>query len=457
MSENNMNSPTEVEPTNSSLKEALCAQQRLLQKLYNELDVEREAAATAASEALSMILRLQGEKAAVKMEAEQYKRLAEEKMNHAEESFQVFEEIMYHKEMEIASLDYQVQAYRYKLVSLGFDDLGGNDVKFPENLLQMNETLVGETSADVLAKKSTPPPKRLKLSNLKKGPTNLKRDRSIQEDSDTIAKIVDETSREDENNQPFEFGLKTEGSSSVDINSYLEQIKKLDRLVEEMAGEQNFCPITKTLRSSSVRCKLNELDRTQSAQNFQEKISSNACLPSVQDVFEVPRIIGYEKDEGKSIKDDEKSKKFVAFSLEPVETYEKDEFFSRKKPLIPKSRDKKVFLPGDGTLNVDTVNVDCHLALLRPAISAPPEMITEIEDEDEVEAEAEAQTETQTENIEQNVRQEGQELRLLYEIRDKVDSIQSDIRSTNTKVNKSSPNCDLPMLQLREAMMHFWF
>ena len=54
-----------------ALKEALCAQQQLLQKLYNELDVEREASSTAASEALSMILRLQGEKAAVKMEANQ--------------------------------------------------------------------------------------------------------------------------------------------------------------------------------------------------------------------------------------------------------------------------------------------------------------------------------------------------------------------------------------------------
>ncbi|CAI9285598.1 unnamed protein product [Lactuca saligna] len=453
MNENNMNPLTAVEPTNNSLKEALCAQQRLLQKLYNELDVEREAAATAASEALSMILRLQGEKAAVKMEAEQYKRLAEEKMNHAEESFQVFEEIMYHKEMEIASLDYQVQAYRYKLVSLGIDDLGANEFKFPENLLQRNETLVGETSSDVhgITKKNTPPPKRLKLSNLKKGTATLKRDRSIQEDSDTIAKIVEESSREreDENNQAFEFGLKTEGSTSVDINSYLEQIRKLDKLVEEMAGEQNFCTFAKTSRSSSVRSKLNELDRTQSAMNFQkwtdEKLSSNTCSTSVHDVFEVPQIKGYEKpyekDEEKSIKDDEKSKKLVAFHIEPVKSYEKEEFFSGKKPLLPKHKDKKVFLPGDG------INVDCHMALFRHATCAAE--IAEI-------AEA-AEAETENETAEQNVRQEGQELRLLYEIRDKLNSIQSDIRSKNTKVNKSSPNCDLPMLQLREAMMHFWF
>lgn len=442
-----MNSPTDVEPTSNSLKEALCVQQRLLQKLYHELDVEREAAATAASEALSMILRLQGEKAAVKMEAEQYKRLAEEKMNHAEESFQVFEEIMYQKEMEIASLDYQVQAYRYKLVSLGFDDIGANEVKFPENLLQRNETLVGETSTDGIAKKGTPPPKRLKLSNLntlKKGPTTLKRDRSIQEDSDTIAKIVEESSREDEINQNFEFGLKTEASTSVDINSYLEQIRKLDKLVENMAGEQNFFSTSKTSRSSSVLSKLNELGRTQSAQTFQkwtdEKTSYDTCSPSVHDVFEVPHNDRferrYEKDEGKSINDDEKSRKLVTFTLEPVKPFENDEMHSGKKPRLSKHKDKNVFLPpGDG------VNVDCQLPLSRPATCGAE--ITE--------------TEAETEDVEQNVRQEGQELRLLYEIREKVDSIQSDIRSKNTKVNESSPNCDLPMLQLREAMMHFWF
>ncbi|KAI3524288.1 hypothetical protein L1887_02941 [Cichorium endivia] len=436
-----MNSPTDVEPTSNSLKEALCVQQRLLQKLYHELDVEREAAATAASEALSMILRLQGEKAAVKMEAEQYKRLAEEKMNHAEESFQVFEEIMYQKEMEIASLDYQVQAYRYKLVSLGFDDIGANEVKFPENLLQRNETLVGETSTDGIAKKGTPPPKRLKLSNLntlKKGPTTLKRDRSIQEDSDTIAKIVEESSREDENYQNFEFGLKTEGSTSVDINSYLKQIRKLDKLVENMAGEQNSFSTSKASRSSSVLSKLNELGRTQSAQTFQkwtdEKTSYDTCSPSVHDVFEVPHNDRferrYEKDEGKSINDDEKSRKLVTFTLEPVKPFENDEIHSGKKPRLSKHKDKNVFLPpGDG------VDVDCQLPLSRPATCG-----TEI-----------TETEAETQDVEQNVRQEGQELRLLYEIREKVDSIQSDIRSKNTKVNESSPNCDLPMLQLREV------
>ncbi|XP_011628007.1 uncharacterized protein LOC18446874 [Amborella trichopoda] len=107
----------------AALKEALRTQHRLLQELYSDLDEEREAASTAASEALAMILRLQEEKAAEMMEARQYKRLAEEKMHHAQESLAIFEDLMYRKEMEISSLKFQVQAYQHKLLSLGFSDL----------------------------------------------------------------------------------------------------------------------------------------------------------------------------------------------------------------------------------------------------------------------------------------------------------------------------------------------
>ncbi|XP_031482277.1 uncharacterized protein LOC116252267 [Nymphaea colorata] len=104
------------------LREAIDNQNKLLQKLCQELDEEREAASTAASEAMSMILRLQAEKATVAMEARQYRRMAEEKMQYAQESLEVFEQLMYRKEMETASLEFQVQAYRHRLLSVGLDD-----------------------------------------------------------------------------------------------------------------------------------------------------------------------------------------------------------------------------------------------------------------------------------------------------------------------------------------------
>ncbi|KAH7659831.1 GTD-binding domain-containing protein [Dioscorea alata] len=88
------------------LKEALCKQCFRLKKLYIELEEEREASATAADEALSMILRLQVEKAEEKMEAGQYKKLTEEKMRHNAEKW-------------ITSLKHQVQVLKQRLLSAG--------------------------------------------------------------------------------------------------------------------------------------------------------------------------------------------------------------------------------------------------------------------------------------------------------------------------------------------------
>ncbi|XP_071742172.1 uncharacterized protein [Rutidosis leptorrhynchoides] len=410
-----MNSKKLIE--SNSLKEALCAQQRLLQKLYNELDVEREAAATAASEAMSMIHRLQGEKAAVKMEAEQFKRLAEEKMNHAEESMEIFEEIMCQKEMEVAALDYQVQAYRYKLLSLGYDDLD------PEKMLQRTDSL-GETSGKSIQK-------RLKLPNLKKGP--LERDRSITEDPDMIASLVEESLRDYENNQNLDMGLKVEhGSSSVDISSYLEQIRELDKVVEDMVGEQYSS-------TSSLPSKINDVDIIKTSQkSIDDKVPSTSLSPSENDVYEVPLVDEtlYE-DEGKSIfKDDEKVKKLTSLPQSPEKLYEIDSL--NNKPVFSNEKYKKVFMPKDGS------NVDCHLALVQPTTSA-------------------SETEGETGVVVQNVRQEPvatreeQELRLLHEINEKLNSIQNEIKGRNTRNDESPVNLDLPVIQLREAMMDFWF
>ncbi|KAK9101749.1 hypothetical protein Sjap_019003 [Stephania japonica] len=117
-----------------ALKEEILNQKQHVQQLYSELDAERECSSTSASESLSMILRLQGELAVEKMESSQYRRLSESRIRHAEESATVFEDLLYWKEMEIASLKYQVQAYRYKMLSMGFSDLVIGDMKFSDHL-----------------------------------------------------------------------------------------------------------------------------------------------------------------------------------------------------------------------------------------------------------------------------------------------------------------------------------
>lgn len=127
-----------------ALKEALCNQYIMMKKLYAELEEEREASASAASETLSMILRLQREKAAEKMESSQYKRMAEEKMHHAEERLEFLEEVIQENEMEITSLRYQVETYKQKLSRHGVNipDVGQmmEDQYFPGNNVNMDKT-----------------------------------------------------------------------------------------------------------------------------------------------------------------------------------------------------------------------------------------------------------------------------------------------------------------------------
>ncbi|KAI3782095.1 hypothetical protein L2E82_12128 [Cichorium intybus] len=367
--------------TSKSLKETLYAQQQLLQKLYNELDVEREASASAASEALAMILRLQGEKASVKMESEHYKRLAEEKMCYAEESMEIFEEQIHQKEMEIASLDCQLQAYRYKLSSLGFEDIGPNETSSHESLLRRNSA----------------PPKLLKLAY-------LKRNRSISPDSDIISRTLEESFGEDESHQNLDF----------EKQSYWDQIRKLDKIVEEMTGDEY-------IKSSNGLSKINEFDQTQ----------------SVHDVFEVPEIVvnkeNEEKDNRKMILEGKKKvEKVLIFPEETIKSYEKT--------LLLKQKDKEIFLPRDD------IAVDCHMAI-------------DVSNEGSSEQVNRRRMEIRESEIEnEQVRNTGKEevLRLLNEINEKLDLIHLEIRNGNKKIKKSSWNCDLPMLQLSEAMLHFW-
>lgn len=103
----------------AELKEALYDQYMMMTNLCIEIEEEREASATAASEALNMILRLEREKAAEKMEASQYKRMAEEKMQHVEENMAELEDEMQEKEMEISFLRHQLNEYRQKLSFVG--------------------------------------------------------------------------------------------------------------------------------------------------------------------------------------------------------------------------------------------------------------------------------------------------------------------------------------------------
>ncbi|XP_061372123.1 myosin-binding protein 7 [Gastrolobium bilobum] len=106
----------------AALRQAVSRQQEAIQDLYAELEEERNAASSAANEAMSMILRLQREKAELQMEARQFKRFVEERVSHDQQELLVLEDLLYKREQAIQALTCEVQAYKHRLMSLGLTE-----------------------------------------------------------------------------------------------------------------------------------------------------------------------------------------------------------------------------------------------------------------------------------------------------------------------------------------------
>ncbi|KAG0481293.1 hypothetical protein HPP92_012151 [Vanilla planifolia] len=103
----------------AALRETVASQQTKIDELSAELEEERNAAATAASETMSMILRLQHEKAELQMEARQFRRIAEEKMSHDAGEIAALDDLLYKREQEIEVLSSEVDAYKHRILDLG--------------------------------------------------------------------------------------------------------------------------------------------------------------------------------------------------------------------------------------------------------------------------------------------------------------------------------------------------
>ncbi|KAK9058735.1 hypothetical protein SSX86_023577 [Deinandra increscens subsp. villosa] len=104
------------------LREMVSNQQRTIEDLISDLEEERYASSSAANEAMSMILKLQREKAEIQMEARQFKRFSEEKMAHDQQELMVLEELLYRREQSIQSLTCEVQAYKHRMISFGLTE-----------------------------------------------------------------------------------------------------------------------------------------------------------------------------------------------------------------------------------------------------------------------------------------------------------------------------------------------
>ncbi|KAJ0244715.1 hypothetical protein HA466_0193000 [Hirschfeldia incana] len=80
--------------------------------LVVELEEERAASASAADEAMAMILRLQADKASLEMEGKQYERMIEEKFVYDEEEMNVLKEILFERDIEKHLLEKKLETYR---------------------------------------------------------------------------------------------------------------------------------------------------------------------------------------------------------------------------------------------------------------------------------------------------------------------------------------------------------
>lgn len=428
-----------------SLREALCAQQRLLQKLYNELDAEREASSTAASEALSMIIRLQGEKAAVKMEAEQYKRMVEEKMCHAEESLAIFEDIMYQKEIELAALDYQVQAYRHKLISMGCVDPGNGEIKFPENLLQRSETKTGEIPPPLLARRNSAP-----MLLPPKHPHSRKgideKERSLSPDKDMLCKDAEDCTSNYFSDSNSESGKKTDSTGAGDIYSYWDEIRKLDGRVKEIAGV-SYASWQCSTRSPSPVSEYsgNLYDSTKGNEMMDTERTAAECssYPGVLDVFEVPQTDkNYDSpklctrnqvNDMISHGEEDKLQKPDSVSEEIVKASTEDETDWIKSMLRSKGR--------NSIRPRDSVAIDCNMAMTN--VSECPNRLNQINQISEIEVEGEAGVQ------ESSGRQE--ELKLLHEITEQLNSIKHELRSLRPR--KRSQEHEFAFTTLMEVIV----
>lgn len=119
------------------LMEALKAEREALAALYVELDQERNSSATAASEALAMISRLQEEKAALQLEARQFQRMVMENVLYDQEAIEVLQETIVNHEEEKIALEDEVRVCRETLDSLLLmegerDEVGRHTFSFQE-------------------------------------------------------------------------------------------------------------------------------------------------------------------------------------------------------------------------------------------------------------------------------------------------------------------------------------
>lgn len=98
-----------------TLRKLVKAERKRAIAAYAELEKERTASASAADEAMAMIIRLQSEKSSVEIQANQYRRMVEQKQEYDQDVIESLRWIVMKQESQGALLQDQLRLYREKL------------------------------------------------------------------------------------------------------------------------------------------------------------------------------------------------------------------------------------------------------------------------------------------------------------------------------------------------------
>lgn len=113
-----------------------------------ELEKERMAAASAANEAMGMILRLQSEKSAIEIEANHYRRMAEQKQDYDREVIQSLQWIVMKHESERSQLEEKLKSCKQKLKHVNDDDDEIEQFEEFDSRFRIDDGLVGSLDMD---------------------------------------------------------------------------------------------------------------------------------------------------------------------------------------------------------------------------------------------------------------------------------------------------------------------
>lgn len=98
-----------------TLRKLIKIERRKANAAFAELDKERTAASSSAEEAMAMILRLQSEKSSAEIQANQFRRMAEQKLEYDDEVIESLEWTISRHESHRSVLEEQLRVYREEL------------------------------------------------------------------------------------------------------------------------------------------------------------------------------------------------------------------------------------------------------------------------------------------------------------------------------------------------------